>query len=77
MNIQIYKNNIIQSTITRIMKSRIGTETTNLWLANETAKQIDLFNAQPEDIKLNIEKLIERCIIKRSDKNRACYEYIS
>ena len=56
------------------MKSRIGIETTHLWLANETAKQIDLFNAQPEDIKLNIEKLIGRFIIKRSDKNRACYE---
>ena len=75
--IKRYQKNIIQATITRIMKSRIGQITTNDWLLNETSKQIDLFKAQPHQIKENIEKLIEKNIIKRSENNRACYDYIS
>ncbi len=59
------------------MKSRIGQETTHNWLINETAKQIDIFRAQPQEIKDNIEKLIEKNYIKRSEKNRNCYEYIA
>ena len=59
------------------MKSRIGQTTTHVWLINEASKQIDLFKAQPQQIKENIEKLIEKSIIKRSDKNRTCYEYIA
>ena len=79
-NNQIAKNQqsiIIKSTVARIMKSKIGKKTTHSWLVNETAKQIDLFKAQPQQIKENIEKLIELNIIKRSDKDRACYEYIA
>ena len=75
--IKRYQNNIIQSTITRIMKSRIGQETTHVWLMNETSKQIDLFKAQPHQIKENIEKLIEKNVIKRSDKIGSMYEYIA
>ena len=75
--IKTYQNNIIQATVTRIMKSRIGQETTHVWLVGETSKQIDLFKAQPQQIKENIEKLIEKSIIKRPDNNRACYEYIA
>ena len=63
-----YKDNILQAALTRIMKSRIGQKTTHLWLVVETAKQIDLFKAQPEQIKENIEKLIERNIIKNLKK---------
>ena len=70
-----YKDNIIQSNITRIMKSRIGQETTHVWLINEAAKQIDLFKAQPAELKNNIEILIEKNIIKRINSN--CYEYIA
>ena len=33
-----YENNIIQATLTRIMKSRIRQKTTHLWLIGETAK---------------------------------------
>ena len=49
------------------MKSRIGQTTTHVWLINEASKQIDLFRAQPQQIKENIEKLIEKNIIKRAD----------
>ena len=79
-NSQILKkqqNIIIKSTVARIMKSKIGKKTTHSWLVNETTKQIDSFQAQPLQIKENIEKLIELNIIKRSDKDRACYEYIA
>ena len=79
-NSQILKNQqnlIIKSTVARIMKSKIGKQTSHSWLVNETAKQIDLFHAQPQQIKENIEKLIEQNIIKRSDKDRASYEYIA
>ena len=40
------------------MKTRIGQKINHIWLIEETAKQIDLFNAQPHQIKENIEKLI-------------------
>ena len=56
------------------MKSRIGTKTSHVWLVNESAKQIDLFKAQPQQIKENIEKLIEKNIIKRDGGN---YDYIA
>ena len=75
--IKRYKSNILQATLTRIMKNRIGQKTTHLWLVEETAKQIDLFNAQPQQIKENIEKLIEKNIIKRAEEDRTCYEYIA
>jgi DNA-binding MarR family transcriptional regulator len=72
-----YQDNILQSTLTRIMKSRVGQETNHIWLISEAAKQNDLFKAQPQQIKENIEKLIEKNIIKRLDKNKSCYEYIA
>ena len=59
------------------MKSRFGQKTTHLWLIDETAKQIDLFKTQPEQIKENIEKLIMRNVIKRSEEDRTCYEYVA
>jgi hypothetical protein len=75
--IKRHQDNILQVTLTRIMKSRIGQTTTHVWLINEASKQIDLFKAQPQQIKENIEKLIEKNIIKRSDKNKSCYDYIA
>ena len=68
------QENIIQSTITRIMKSRIGQKTTHVYLIEITAQQIFLFKAQPKQIKEMIEKLIEKDIIKRK---KDCYEYIA
>ena len=59
------------------MKSKIGQETTHVWLVNEAAKQIDLFKAQPQQIKENIEKLIEKNVIKRDDNDRTGYDYIA
>jgi hypothetical protein len=72
-----YQDNILQATLTRIMKSRIGQKTTHVWIVNETSKQIDLFRAQPQQIKENIEKLIEKNIMKRAENDRTCYEYIA
>ena len=72
-----YQDNILQATLTRIMKSRIGQKTTHVWIINEASKQIDLFRAQPLQIKENIEKLIEKNIMKRSEKDRTCYDYIA
>ena len=71
------QENILQATMTRIMKSRIGQKVTHVWLVSETAKQIDLFKAQPQQIKENSEKLIEKSIIKRNESDRTCYEYIA
>ena len=75
--VKTYQDNIIQATATRIMKSRIGQETTHVWLIGECSKQIDLFRAQPQQIKENIEKLIEKNVIKRNEQNRTCYDYIA
>ena len=72
--IKKYQDNILQATVTRIMKSRIGQETSHVWLVGEASKQVDLFKAQPQQIKENIEKLIEKNIIKRKG---ASYEYIA
>ena len=74
---KIKENNIIRTTLVRIMKSRIGQETTHDWLINETAKQINSFTAQPTQIKENIEKLIEDNFIKRVENKRGCYEYVA
>ena len=69
-----YQDNILQATITRIMKSRIGQDTSHVWLVGEASKQVDLFKAQPQQIKENIEKLIEKNVVKRAG---AKYEYIA
>lgn len=71
------KENQLKASVTRIMKSRINVKTTHIWLINETARQIDSFNAQPQEIKEAIEKLIEQNIIKRSNQDRSCYEYVA
>ena len=74
---QKYQDNIIQSTIVRIMKSQSGKNVQHSWLISEVSKQINLFNAQPSQIKDNIEKIIEKSLIKRDEKDRSCYQYIS
>lgn len=42
------------------MKSKIGETITHSWLVDESTRLIDLFAAQPQQIKKNIEKLIEK-----------------
>ena len=64
---------IIQATLTRIMKSRIGQKTTIKMLFNEAAKKITLFKVEPHQIEENIEKLIEKNCIKMVQNY---YEYI-
>ena len=59
------------------MKGRIGQKTTHAFLTSEVAKQIDLFQAQPPQIKERIECLIEKQIIKRNDDDRNSYDYVS
>ena len=68
------QENILQANLTRIMKSRIGCVTTHNWLVSEVVKQIEGFKPQPQQIKNNIEKLIELNVIKRSN-DKGCYEY--
>ena len=68
-----YQDNILQATLTRIMKSRIGQKTTHVWIVNETSKQIDLFRAQPLQIKENNWKKY----YERAETDRTCYEYIA
>ena len=60
---RLWENNQLQATISRIMKSRIGRKTEHSWLVSEVAKQIDLFKPQPQQIKENIEKLIQKDIM--------------
>jgi hypothetical protein len=76
-NLKAYRNIIIDSTITRIMKGRIGQKTTHAFLVNDVAKQIELFQAQPPMIKERIECLIEKQIIKRNDADRNAYDYVA
>ncbi len=76
-NLKNYQNIIVDSNLTRIMKGRIGQKTTHIFLINEVAKQIELFQAQPALIKERIEALIEKEIIKRDDNDRNCYVYVS
>lgn len=59
------------------MKGRIGQKTSHVFLVNEVAKQIDLFQAQPPQIKERIECLIEKQIIKRNEGDRNCYDYVA
>ncbi len=68
---------ILDACITRIMKGRISQKTTHAMLTSEVAKQIELFQAQPPQIKERIESLIEKQIIKRIDGDRNCYEYVA
>lgn len=73
----MYRNIILDAAITRIMKGRIGSTTTHVQLITDVANQIELFQAQPPQIKERIESLIEKNILKRSESDRTCYEYIA
>ena len=75
---KIGRDNIIQAALTRILKSRIGQDTTLDWLINETTKQIILFQPLPFQIKENIENLILKNVIERTKGkgNIVCYKYI-
>ena len=75
--IRKFNNNIIQATIARIMKSQNGKKVQHVWLINEVSKQISLFTAQPQQIKENIEKIIEKSIIARDEENPSYYIYIA
>lgn len=77
INLKKYQDMLLQMNITRIMKGRIGNKTTHVWLVSETSKQIEVFKAQPQQIKEAIEKLIEKNIMKRAENDRTCYEYVA
>ena len=46
-------------------------------LINEVSKKISLFTVQPQQIKENIEKIIEKNIIVRDEENPSYYKYIA
>ena len=68
-----YQDNIIQSTIVRILKERIGKETSDNYLQIRLHQKIDLFKPYINQIQKNIENLIEKSCIRR---NGIFYEYI-
>ena len=70
------QQNIIQAKIVNIMKSQSGKKVQHSWLISEVSKQVTDFTAQPSQIKDNIEKIIEKNLIKRDEKDRSCYQYI-
>ena len=72
-----YQDNVIQATLTRIMKSHNGKKVQHSWLINEVSKQIIDFTAQPHQIKGNLEKVIEKGIIKRDEKEGNLYIYVA
>ena len=72
--IKKYQDNIIQATIVRIMKGKNGSAQ-HEWLVREVSRQIELFTAQPQQIKENIEKVMEKGLIKREEKDKSCYVY--
>ena len=59
------------------MKANNGKSVKHVWLLNEVSKQILNFKAQPQQIKENIEKIIEKAVIKRDEKEIGCYLYIA
>ncbi len=59
------------------MQGRIGQKTTHSYLIQEVSKQIEMFLAQPPQIKERIEALIEKQIIKRKEDDKSCYEYVA
>ena len=65
-------DNLIKSTLIRILKERIGQKTEHSWLISEVMKEIDLFKAEQKQIEENIEQLISKNLIKR---NGTLYEY--
>lgn len=71
------ENNILQSTITRIMKSKAGQSVNHNWLINKVKQEVTQFLAQPPQIKIQIEKLIELNIIKRDEYNINSYIYLA
>ena len=73
---RICRNNIIQATMIRIIKSKNEQATSHDWIVNETINQIDGFMAKPDMIKDNIENLIEKHLIKKSEKFEQCYEFV-
>jgi hypothetical protein len=44
---------------------------------NECSKQIEIFVAQPSQIKDRIENLIEKQILRRDENDHSKYHYIS
>ena len=74
---RIYRNNIIQVTIIRIMKSRKEQATTKDWLVSETINQIDRFMATSDMIEYNIENLIKKHLLKKSENFEKCFEIVN
>ena len=74
---RIYRNNIIQVTIIRIMKSRKEQTTTKDWLVSETINQIDRFMATSDMIEYNIENLIKKHLLKKSENFENCFEIVN
>ena len=64
-NYERCKNNVIQGFLTKIMKSRVGKQVTQLWLINETMKEIYLFKPKEDEIKQRIQIPTEKNFLRR------------
>lgn len=74
---ETYEEQIIDLTITRIMKGRIGKDTKHNELIAEICKHIELFVPKVDQIKNRIENLINRNVIQRKHEFSDMYEYVS
>ena len=74
---QSYEEQLIDLTITRIMKGRIGKDTKHNELMTEICKQIEMFVPKIDQIKNRIENLINRKVIQRNHEFSDMYEYVS
>ena len=74
-DVQVDRNLILQSTIVRIMKSRKVLNYNNLVV--EICKNVSIFKPEPKLIKRNVELLIEKEYLERSEDDHQTFKYLA
>lgn len=75
VDVSVERRPLMDAAIVRIMKAKQALQ--HNMLVEEVIRQCRLFKAQPPQIKVQIERLIERDFIKRDPQNRNVYVYVS
>lgn len=75
MDTSMERKHVIDAMIVRIMKAR--TRLDHNLLLEELFKQCVLFKPQPQQVKMQLEHLIEREFIKRDPNERNIYIYVA
>jgi cullin 3 len=70
----VERKHVVDAAIVRVMKARKQLDHNTL--LEEVFKQCTLFKPQPQQIKLQIEHLIEREFLKRDPAQRNVYQYV-